>query len=158
MTEPARERFIADRVRAMATVVLTRRSDLFVVETKQTTGLDYHVVIDRDDKPMRLQFGVLLRGVPSPVTTDRANRVLGLTMDFFGGLRKFTYPVCLFFFTMREEQQFFSWLAEPAVTANGPKLVHRTAADCVPLTDALLEDVIEQVVAWYDAFEFAVVT
>jgi hypothetical protein len=68
-------------------------------------------------------------------------------------MRKFTYPVCLFFFTLRQEQAFFSWLAEPVVTGGAPKLIHREKADCVELTDDLLNRVIEQIVAWYDAVE-----
>ena len=153
MTEDTKELFIADRVRAMATVLLTRRDDLVVNETKQSTGLDYHVFGDREDKPMRLAFGVLLRGVSSPVTAEHANKVLGPTMGQFQGMRKFTYPVCLFFFTMREEQAYFSWLAEPRVTDSGPKLVHHDKANCVPLTDELLNLVVGQVVNWYDAVE-----
>jgi hypothetical protein len=34
-----------------------------VVETKEQTGLDMNVFVNREDKPMRLVFGVLLRGV-----------------------------------------------------------------------------------------------
>jgi hypothetical protein len=157
MSETMRERFIQDRIRAMATVLLTRRSDLNAVETKQSTGLDYHIFIDRDDKSMRLEFGLLLRGVPSPVTADQANRVVGPTMDFFRGLGKFTYPVCLFLFTMQQELAFFTWLAEPVVAPQGPKLVYRTVADCAELTDTRLDSAVEQVVAWYDAFELAVI-
>jgi hypothetical protein len=100
---------------------------------------------------MRLAFGVLLRGVSAPVTAEHANEVLGPTMGQFQGMRKFTYPVCLFFFTMWEEQAFFSWLAEPRVTEAGPKLVHHDRANCVPLTDDLLDQVVEQVVSWNDA-------
>jgi len=151
MTSETNERYIGDQVRSRANVILTRRDDLRVVETKEQTGLDMHVYVDREDKPMRLVFGVLLRGVPSPTTADQANKVLGPTMGFFQGLRKFTYPVCLFFFTVREEQAFFTWLAEPVVNGDGPKLVHHTQANCVELTDALLADVVDRVVAWYDA-------
>jgi hypothetical protein len=68
-------------------------------------------------------------------------------------MRKFTYPVCLFLFTLREEQAYFSWLAEPVVTAGAPKLVHHERASCVPLTNELLDQVVERVVAWYDAVE-----
>jgi hypothetical protein len=153
MTNDAKEQFLAERVRALATVVLTRRGDLTVVDTKKDTGLDFHVYIAREDKPMRLVFGVLLRGVPSPVTAGHANQVLGPTMGQFQGMRKFTYPVCLFFFTVREEQAYFSWLAEPVVNGDGPKLVHHTQANCIELTDALLADVVDRVVAWYDAVE-----
>jgi hypothetical protein len=54
---------------------------------------------------------------------------------------------------MREEQAFFSWLAEPVMTSGAPKLVHHDRANYVELTDALLDAVVEQIVAWYDAVE-----
>src|SRR5262245_4339303 len=120
MTNESREQFIADQVRTLATVILTRRGDLTVVETKRDTGLDLHVSIDREEKSMRLTFGVLLRGVTSPVTAAQANKILEPTLGQFRGMRKFTYPVCLFFFSLREEQAFFSWLAEPVLTAGAP--------------------------------------
>src|SRR5947209_5523222 len=153
MTSETNERFIGGQVRSRALVLLTRRDDLRVVQTKEQTDLDLHVYVDREDKPMRLVFGVLLRGVPAPTTAAQANQILVPTLGFFQGLRKFTYPVCLFFFTIREEQAFFTWLAEPVVNGDGPKLVHHTQADCVELTDALLADVVDRVVAWYDAVE-----
>jgi hypothetical protein len=98
MTNEAKELFLADRVKALATVIMTRRDDLTITETKKSTGLDFHVYIDREDKPMRLAFGVLLRGVTSPMTAENVNKVLGPTIGQFQGMRKFTYPVCLFFF------------------------------------------------------------
>jgi hypothetical protein len=153
VTDEFKEKSVAERSRALAVIILTRRGDLTVAETKQDTGLDFHVSIEREDKPMRLTFGVLLRGVPSPVTAEQANALLVATMGHFRGMRKFTYPVCLFFFTMREEQAFFSWLAEPVVSAGAPKLVHHDKAECVPLTDGLQGRVVEQIVAWYDAVE-----
>jgi hypothetical protein len=113
--------------------------------------------IDREDKPMRLMFGVLLRGVPSPVTIDQADKVLGPTLGQFQGMRKFTYPVCLFFFAMREEQAFFSWLAEPVVNCGVPKLVHHDKANCVELTNELLDQVVEAIVSWYDSVEAALI-
>jgi hypothetical protein len=153
MTRETNERYIADQVRSRAKVLLTRRDDLRVVETKEQTDLDMHVYIEREDKPMRLVFGVLLRGVPSPTTAEQANRILGPTLGYFQSLRKFTYPVCLFFFTVREEQAFFTWLAEPVANGDGPKLVHHMQPNCLELTDAVIADVVDRVVAWYDAVE-----
>src|SRR4051812_23692037 len=153
MTNDSRKRFVAERAQVLATIILTRRGDLTVVDTKRDTGLDLHVFIDREDKPMRLAFGVLLRGVLPPVTPAHANRILRTTMAQFQGMRKFTYPVCLFFFSMGDEQAFFSWLAEPVVKDNKPKLVHHEKAHCVPLTDELLDQAVEQIVNWYDAVE-----
>ena len=148
MTDEARELFLADRVRALAAVILTRRDDLTIAETKQSTGLDLHVFIDREDKPMRLAFGVLLRGAAAPLPADGANQVLGPTLGQFQGLRKFTYPVCLFFFTMRDERAYFAWLTEPVLTGGAPKLVHHGRANCVELTDDLLDQVVERIVGW----------
>ena len=153
MTGEMKERFIGERVRALATVILTRRDDLSISDTKLSTGLDFHVHIDREDKPMRLSLGVLLRGVSGPMTPENANQVLGPTMGQFQGMRNFTYPVCLFFFTMRDEKAYFAWLAEPLVGEAGPKLVHHFRAHCVELTDELLDDSIEAVVEWFDAVE-----
>jgi hypothetical protein len=153
VTNESKERLVADQVRALATIILTRRSDLTIVETKKDTGLDLHVYIDREDKPMRLMFGVLLRGVPSSVAPEQANKLLGPTMGQFQGMRKFTYPICLFLFTLREQQAFFAWLAEPVVNDGAPKLVHHSQAKLVPLTNEFLDHVIQQIVAWYDAVE-----
>src|SRR5438105_2275167 len=148
VTNELKEQFLSERVRALANVILTRRGDLTIIDTKRDTGLDFHVSIEREDKPMRLTFGILLRGVPSPVTAESANKILSPTMGQFQGMRKFTYPVCLFFFTMREEQAFFTWLAEPVLTDGAPKLVHHENANCVSLTDELLGQIVERIVAW----------
>jgi hypothetical protein len=153
VTNDSQERFLAERARALATIILTRRGDLAIAETKRDTGLDFHVSIDREDKAMRLTFGVLLRGVSSSVSVDDANRILGPTVGQFQGMRKFTYPVCLLFFTMREDQAFFSWLAEPLVSDGVPKLVHHSEAKCRELTNEVLDHVVEQIVDWYDAVD-----
>src|SRR5262245_28099858 len=118
----------ANQVLARAAVVLSRRDDLTVVETKKDTGLDLHVYVSRDDREMRLMFGVLLRGTATPTTARAANSLLAATMKQFGGMGKFLYPVCLLFFTMREEQEFFAWLAEPIIESGKPKLIHHEKA------------------------------
>lgn len=154
MTNDSKEQFLGERLRALATIVLTRRDDLAVVETKKATDLELHVYIDREEKSMRLMFGVVLRGVPSPVEVDHANNILRPTMGQFQRMRKFTYPVCLFFFTLREEQAFFSWLAEPVVDGGVPKLIHHHAmANCVELTNERLNQVVDAIVSWYDSVE-----
>jgi hypothetical protein len=150
--------FLADRTRAMAAVMLSGRQDLTVVETNKDTDLDCHVFIDRAGKTMRLMFGVLLRGRVAPVNdSGEANKALGSAMEQFRAMGKFTYPVCLFFFTMRDDRSFFSWLAEPTVSAKKPKLVHHKKASCVELTDGRLDEAIEQIVAWYAAVEHVLV-
>jgi hypothetical protein len=153
-----KEQFLADRARALATVILTRRDDLVVTESKNDTGLDFQVSIVRDDRPMRMTFGVLLRATFEPVSPEHANKVLKPTMGHFQRMGKFPYPVCLFFFTMRDDQAFYTWLAEPVVTDDGqPRLVHHKEADCKVLNDESLDRIISQVSAWYDAYEAKVI-
>jgi hypothetical protein len=77
MTNDTNERYMGGQVWSRANVILARRDDLRIVEAKEQTGLDMHVYLDREDKPIRLVFGVLLRGVPSHMSADQANGVLG---------------------------------------------------------------------------------
>jgi hypothetical protein len=73
-------------LRTWASSILTRRDNLRPVQTTEQTGLDMHVYVAREDKPMRLVFGVLLRGVPAPTTAEQANKILGPRMGVFQGL------------------------------------------------------------------------
>jgi len=52
---------------------------------------------------------------------------------------------------MRKEQAFFSWLATDRAKAFRTRSPR--PGELRPLTDDLLSQVIEQVVAWYDAVE-----
>jgi hypothetical protein len=154
-----KERFLAERARALATVILTRRADLTVAETKDDTGLDYHVYISREGKPVRAMFGVLLRAVMAPVTADEANKLLAPALDSFRRMGRFTYPVCLFFFTMRDDHAFFCWLAEPVLATDGsPRLLHHRQAHCRDLDDEALDAIVRRVVSWYDALDAELVT
>jgi hypothetical protein len=101
-----------------------------------------HVTIDREDKTKRLVFGVVVHGAGGSTIGSGANRMLGPTMGRFAGLRKFAYPVCLFFFTMGDDQAYFSWLAEPIVADGAPKLVQHEKARCVELTNEVLNEAV----------------
>jgi hypothetical protein len=159
VTKDMKKQFLAERARALATVCLTRRADLVLTATKQDGGLEYHVAIEREGKPMRPMFGVLLRAVFEPVTADQANKIVSPTVSQFQKSGGFTYPVALLFFTMREDQAFFAWLAEPVIDCAGsPKLLLHKQTDCRALTDVLLDEAVTRVVEWYDALQAALVT
>jgi hypothetical protein len=147
-----KEWFVADRARNLAVVFLTRRGDLDLQDAKEDTGLDYLVHILHDHRPTGKSFGILLRGAMSPVTEGHANQVLRPAVASFDKLGPFYYPVCQFFFTMKDDQGYYTWLLEPVLTAQGsPKLVRRTEPDCRKLDDEALEYIVSAVSAWYDA-------
>ena len=57
MSSDTNERYIGGQVRSRANVILTRRDDLRVVQTKEQTDLDLHVYVDRESNG--IQAGML---------------------------------------------------------------------------------------------------
>src|SRR5262245_21015373 len=53
MTDERKEQLFAERALAMATVILTRRDGLTIINTGKETGLDLHVQVEREDKAMQ---------------------------------------------------------------------------------------------------------
>jgi hypothetical protein len=93
-----------------------------------------------------------LRRAKSSVTETHLDKVLRPTMQSFLRLGSFPYPVCLFYFTMDDNQGYYTWVAEPAVTADGPRLLMHEAAHCRKLDTAALGEIVAKVDGWYDAF------
>jgi hypothetical protein len=147
------ERFIAERVRALAVVYLTRRDDLIVTEETADVGIDLWVTLNLADKDGHRKFGVELRGVRSAVTADHANNVLSPSMQKMLRYGPFPFPVVLFFFTMENNEGWYTWVAEPVITTGGEfELVQHGTASCRPLNSDAIDDIVEAVDRWYDAF------
>src|SRR4051812_22100120 len=103
------ERFIAERVRALAVVYLTRRDDLIVTEETADIGIDLWVTLNLEDKDGHRKFGVELRGVRTAVTAAHANNVLYPSMQNMLRYGPFPFPVVLFFFTMDDNEGWYTW-------------------------------------------------
>src|SRR5436309_387823 len=154
MSESKQDWFIAERTRALALMHLTRRDDLVVTETRgPDIGLDYVVSISKEDGEQSLrQFGVVLCGTKSPVTEDQLNKTLRPTMQAFQRTGQFPYPVCLLYFSMDDDQGYYTWVAEPAVMADGPRLIMHAKAHCRKLDREALDAIVASVHHWYEAF------
>jgi hypothetical protein len=155
MTKNDQEWFVAERTRALALRYLTRRDDLVVTEAGRGVGLEYVVYITRGEEAQGRsvrQFGVFLRGTKNAVTEEHLDKVLRPTMQGFLRTGQFPYPVCLFYFTMDDDQGYFTWVAEPAVAEEGPRLLMHAEAHCRKLDRAALDEIVSRVDRWYDAF------
>jgi hypothetical protein len=53
---------------------------------------------------------------------------------------------------MDGDQGYYTWVAEPAVTAEGPRLQMHAAPHCRTLDRPALDEIVENVDRWYDAF------
>lgn len=146
-------RFIAERVRALAVVYLTRREDLIVTEEGTDVGVDLWVTLNLEDKEGHRKFGVVLTGVWTAVTANHANKVLNPTMQKMLRYGPFSLPVVLFFFTMENNEGWYTWASEPVVLSKGEfELVQHGEASCRPLDSGAINEIVETVDRWYDAF------
>jgi len=136
-------------------MILTRRTDLEVVEQNSNSHLDFLVRIVKDDFPSTRLFGIAVKGTTSIVTTDGANQLLDAG---FQGLRaqEFSYPVCLFLFTMKDNEGTYSWLVEPVVEDDMPLLNVHSRADCRVLTASAVDTIVGQIDHWYEEFHTSI--
>jgi hypothetical protein len=154
-----RERLIEKRAHALAIMYLTRRDDLTIGEVQEDIGLDLLVHFLPAGKDGVRQFGVALRGAWAPVSREEADRVLRPSIQRLRRYGPFPFPVCLFFFTMEENQSWYTWVAEPVVAPDGTfRLRLHDSASCKPLDKAAVNEIVGQVDRWYDAFFGTLVT
>jgi hypothetical protein len=147
------QRFIAERVRALAVVYLTRRDDLIVTEEATDAGVDLWVTLKLENKEAHRKFGVELRGGWTAMTRDNANKTLYPSMQRMLRYGPFPFPVVLFFFTMENNEGWYTWVAEPVVSLEGDfELVQHGEASCRPLNSGAIGEIVEAVDRWYDAF------
>ena len=152
-----KKHFIGERAKALATVLLTRREDLSVEETKKQSGLDFIVYIQGEEDSGRRPFGIVLRQTMSPVTVQQANQQLKPTMGSVKSIGPFYFPVCIFYFTVKDDTGYHTWGYEPVVTdKQTPELRYHSSADCEYLTDESLDGIVGAVNAWYDVFEASI--
>jgi hypothetical protein len=149
------ELFIAERVEALAIMHLTRRPDLTVRRDARkgdrVTAL--LVEITEGGTPAWKTFGVYLQGTKTPVSVQQANGTLKFSIRrFFANYGAPAIPFCLFYFTMEDNQGYFTWLAEPVVETDRFRLkYHKEKADCVKLDGEALDSIVEAVNAYYQA-------
>jgi hypothetical protein len=146
--------FVKQRTRALAMVHLTRRDDL-VVTARPQEGVDLDLLVritkKGEERSLR-QFGVLLRGRRDALTETQLDKKLRPTLQSLARTGPFLYPVCLFYFTMVGDQGYYTWVAEPAVAEEEPRLLMHEHAHCRKLDRPALDEIVGLVDRWYDAF------
>ncbi len=143
----------AERARALSMILLTSREDLRIIEPKSDNAVIHFLVeIDKPARPALRTFGVVWEAQIAPATDVQANQALKPRLQELAGAIEFTFPVCLFFFTMQDDKARYTWIAEPVVGADGrPDLLIRLDAHCSPLDREAINTVVDRVEAWYDA-------
>jgi hypothetical protein len=150
--EQQREVFVEKRAHALAMMLLTRRADLLIEEVKDDIGLDYIIRFHTEGKEGLREFGIELRGARAMVTKEQADKALRPAIQQMKRYGLFLHPVCLFFFTMENDEAWYTWIAEPIKSDEGKALLHfRDEPNCQPLDRRALKEIIDRVDVWYDA-------
>ncbi len=144
--------FIAERARALAMIVLTRRDDLDVKETREENGLDYTVYIKTEAYAGNRPFGVYLVGGMTPVTLDTAGKHMKAALEKVQSIGPFHFPVCLFYFTVKDDHGYYAWVYEPVVTGKGHSLISHSEPRSKKLDDESLGEIVAAVKRWYSVF------
>jgi hypothetical protein len=94
-----------------------------------------------------------LRGSKAAVTETHVDRILSTSLRWLQGHGEAPYPYGLFFFTMDDNQGYFTWAAEPVVSDGLSKLIYHEKSRCVKLDQPALDRIVDQVNECYDAFD-----
>src|SRR6266446_10187143 len=152
MAKKVPEWFLTERSRSLATVYLTRRGDVAISEGGREGGLDLLADIVRSGDLVERRFGVVLRATLSSSSAEQANKLIEPTMETLRGGTAFAFPVVLFFFTMEDDQGYYTWIAEPIVARDGNAILERHArAMCDRLETRAVNVIVEKVDRWYNA-------
>jgi hypothetical protein len=147
------EWFIVERVHALAIMHLTRRRDLVIRDEPRDPAYFPVLTVEIIDpeKVRRGQFAVFLEGTKAAIDEEQANKLLGPSFQRSNPYHPVGHPVCLFYFTMEDDQGYFTWVKEPVIEDGLARFrVHREAR-CIKLDRKTLDRIVQQVCDWYDA-------
>ncbi|MFM7370492.1 MAG: DUF4365 domain-containing protein, partial [Sphaerospermopsis kisseleviana] len=105
--------YIGFRSEALAVVYLTRRDDLIVSQQQKDTGLDLLVTITQDGKSSGRMFGVEVKATASSSNLIQHDSIFKLKNKRYNNLnvlRDLPFPVCLFFFTLDNDEGYYRWI------------------------------------------------
>ena len=142
--------YIGERAEALARIYLTRRPDLLVKQEEADYGVDYIVEIAKNGRPTRRMFGVLVKARIAPLTGDTQDSFAAFHFASQTWMEEIPFPLCLFAFTMENDEGFYHWVVEPIVTDEGPKLRLNTGNELSQLDNAALDRIVTQINQWYD--------
>lgn len=147
------EQLIEKRASALAVLLLTQRSDLDVHEKDHDSGLDLVVRFKSPGRQGVRSFGVELCGSLPSMTKRNVDKLLSPHVRNIQHRHgPFTFPVCMFFFTMEGDEARYLWVAEPVTEGKRATLRRHEKADSQRLDRPALDHIVTMVDSWYDLF------
>lgn len=149
---PLDEAILRERSRALAIVLLTGRDDL-VLRDGTADGVDLLVGLKQPERTaLPRRFGVVLSGSVEPATPgDVPGLIEPRAAKLLAGA-DFSFPVCVFHFTMRDNRGYVAWYLEPILSGGGPRLHRHARLTFAPMDKATADALVARVGPWWDAF------
>ena len=144
-------RYVSERAEALARVYLTRRPDLLVKQEDADYGVDYIVDITKNNRPARRVFGVLVKARVAPLTAGTGDSLTAFRFVPENWMAEIPFPLCMFAFTMENDEGFYQSVLEPIVTGDSPKLHLNIKTELRRLDNTALDHIVDQVNQWYDS-------
>lgn len=143
--------YLDQRLQALAIIHLTRRNDLVVTKSGLDIGVDLFVYINRPGEPSRRVFGVMIKGTTDAIADQGEATALLNLMNIQQRGAQVMMPVCVFLFSMQDDQGYYDWQAEPRLDDGKVQLPLKTSFEARKLTPHALDSIIDAVDRWYDA-------
>ncbi|MBD2443160.1 DUF4365 domain-containing protein [Dolichospermum sp. FACHB-1091] len=147
--------YIGLRSKALAIVSLTERDDLIVYRDTKDYDLDVLVSISKNGEDINRLFGVEIKAVkstPKIIQNDAVFNIEGADVDVLQSrLKKCNFPICLFFFTLDNDNGYYKWISEPILdNENSNKLKFNRSPEFRELTKEAINDIVSLINQWYE--------
>jgi hypothetical protein len=145
--------YIGQRAEALAIMYLTNRDDLIVSRQQEENGLDFLVTLLKDGNYTGRLFGVQVKATVSTPKLVQNDDIIEIKLDLqqLQSLAELPFPVCLFFFTLENDQGCCKWILEPVIEdQKNPKLCFNKSNNFKKLTDEEIDNLVSAVNNWYD--------
>ena len=147
--------YIGLRSKALAIVSLTERDDLIVYRDTKDYDLDVLVSISKNGEDINRLFGVEIKAVkstPKIIQNDAVFNIEGADVDVLQSrFKKCNFPICLFFFTLDNDNGYYKWISEPILdNENSNKLKLNPNPEFRKLTNEAINDIVSVVNQWYE--------
>jgi hypothetical protein len=146
--------FITERSEALASLMLTSRSDVTVEsESKNDDGVDFVVAVNDAEGPPTRLFVVQVKGTTS---SDKGEWTESVKQLYKPG--RFYLPACVFIINIRSNEATYAWVAEPQVEGKSARLGFFEHPDFHSLDRDAVDHIVNRGRQWYDAIPRSVKT
>jgi hypothetical protein len=147
--------YIGLRSKALAIVSLTERDDLIIYRDQKDYDLDVLVSISKNGKDVNRLFGVEIKAVkstPKIIQNEDIFNIEGADINVLQSrFTKCNFPICLFFFTLDNDNGYYKWILEPIIdNENGNKLKRNGSPEFRKLTNESINNIVDLVNQWYN--------